>query len=581
MLYDSENKSNKYNQKKSLNDTEDLKIFAKNLVSDKEKQIKIASSLLGKDISGRLRTELSEIRNKYSQFLEDDSLLNPDPMEQADIVDNTTNNINVVPNNEQELNDILFNSIADSFTTVINENNEPVFSVNFTDQDTIVIEYSSEKGGTEEDPFTFQNLQQFMKPIFDIIDKVGFGEEDPESKKQSLVNSLKEPMEMYRDSLETIDNESDSKKGKKNLIYKRSDESMKMASQIYDILKNHGLAGPIADKNYEEIVTPNDGGNNTMTGEQVMEAKNKSFNLKKKSAKLFDTIREKPIQQSDPQYQSVHGDHALPWYEEAYIPEDDYKKNIMDKYYPEQLNADGEYRGGYINDRFVVHHNTEGNSMHVKPGTRQAPDRVESYSTERRMEEMRKKDKRGYKPSEGSKTEQQTNEVLASKDQKIIVSEDFGLYKVVCGSKTTYLDTPQQVEAFKEIKMLLDEEQSSKKKIAQTFNLSQSPASANVGVNTLDREGDANVSPENPLPSLVNAWKSQPGNEDASGEDIMVFIQSKIAEFMSSGMDSKQANLFKNEVLQSLGMPAHNQDLGYEQMDSQTKTEELSGLMGD
>lgn len=588
------NKSKKkYNKKESSQELNYIKTFVRNLINDKEKQIKIASNLLGKDICLSLRDELQSIKNKYSQFIDNDPLIETDITEsslQQNEISSQDNIQNIIPGTEEELNDVLFNSIADSFTTVINEKDEPVFDVSFPDRDTIVVKYSSEKGGIEKDPFVFQNMQQFMKPIFDIIDKVGFGEENPESKKQSLINELKEPIQMYRDSLETLEDEEVEKKGKKVLIYKRSDDSLKIASQIYDLLKNHGLAGPIADRDYKEIAEPEIQQDINTTGEQVVEAKNKSFNLRKHADKVFDTIREKAVQQTDPQYQSVHGKHALPWYEEAYIPEPCYKKNIMDKYYPEHLTEDGEYRGGYINDRFTVHHNTEGNSLHIKPGEKNSPDRVESYSTERRMEEMRKNNKRGYTPSEGSKTEQQTKETLASKKHVISVSEDHGLYKIVCGAKVTYLDTPQQVKAFKEIiqgllnqgykiisnRLSEDELPKDKKKIAQTVNTT--PAIPSEGVTTLDQESNAGVSPENPLLSIVNELRKKNPNAD-----INSLVQAAIADISASQtITADELERFRIETLRALGFNVQRKDYGQmEDVDRTEKGDTLAAWMGE
>ena len=54
---------------------------------------------------------------------------------------------------------------------------------------------------------------------------------------------------------------------------------------------------------------------------------------------------------------------------------------------------------------------------------------------------VRQADERGYEPSEGAETEQQTREVVASDNNGIKVEEDYGLFKVTCGSKIAYLDT--------------------------------------------------------------------------------------------------------------------------------------------
>jgi len=576
---------------------ESLRQFASGLISDKEQEIKIASIVPNSNIPDALRDELIELRAKYAQFLPEEppmeDVLPPLDVPPVSAVPPTEedpfgqeNDGDPIPASEAELNDVLFNAVADSFTTVLNEADEPVFDVRFADPETIVIEYSTEKGGFEKAPFIFQNLEQFMKPILlDIIDKIGFGEDDPEMKKQMLVDELKEPLEMYRDSLETQNTQSGTKEGKNTLIYKRSEQSLSTASQIYDILKRHGLAGPEADMDYSNREAPSD--NTNMIGEPAMEAKKKSFNLKKHADKLYDTVREKAIQETDPQYKSRHGKHALPWYEDAYIPEVDFKEHVMDKYTPEQLDADGEYRGGYINDRFVVHHNTEGNSLHIKPGETSSPDRTESFSTERRLEEMRENDLRGYENSEGSKTEQQTHKVEAS-SKNLIISEEHGVYKVACGSKVTYLDTEVQLEAFKKIvHELLDdgytvisdnsEESEDKKKISQvTDMITETPAIEEVGVAIPNTEAEG-MSGDNPLLSLVTNLREQYPNAS-----IETLIQQGIVQLSASGMNTATIEQFRVETMQSFGMPTETRNYDQIEMDDEdAKRDELAGLMGD
>jgi len=583
-----------YNQKetiKSFNVKIDLQSFAKNLIVDKEKQIKIASIVPNKSISDSLRDELVQLRKKYSQIMQEDDLGDFEDLltnEEQPVEDSFgEEDGDPIPASEAELNDSLFKSIADSFTTVLNEENEQVFDVKFTDPETIVIEYNSEKGGDEKSPFIFQNLDQFMKPILlDIIEKIGFGEEDPEVKKQILIDELKEPIQMYRESLITSDSKSDSKKGKSVLIYKRSKDSLDISSKIYDILKKHGLAGPIADMDYENIAKSDN--NLNMTGEPAMEANKKSFNLRKKAAKLYDTVREKNIQKTDPQYKSRHGKHALPWYEDVYIPEPEYKQHIMDRYYPEQLNSEGEYRGGYINDRFLVHHNTEGNSMHIKPGEKNVADRTESFSTERRLEEMRENDLRQYEKSEGSRTEQQTNKVASLKKAKFEVTKDHNLYRVACGSKITYLDSEEQYKAFtKIVKELLSEEytvlanksnENNKKKISQVTDFKTSPIETEK-VNTQIPQQDSvvdSMSPENPLLSIVNDLRNQ--YPSAKLESI---IKQGILQLSSSGMNTEAIERFRVETMKALGLSAEIKDYGQIPTDGQTRQDELEGLMGE
>lgn len=573
---------NRHRVSKSQEEFEALSLFARNLVTDKENQIKVASRLSPKFVVGSLRDELHSLRDRYAQFLDNPAPEAPPPPELPPLpgmeqpTPEETVSQDPVPDDEKQLDDILFNAVAESFTTVVtpDKKQEPVFSARFSDPNTLVVEYKPEKGGVDKEPFDEQNLDQFYKPIlFDLLKDVGFGDQDPEARKQELRTKLKEAMDYYRNSLTSRRAD---EKGKKVLVLERNSESLKMVSLLFDMLKDNGLAGLVANLNYNHT--------NTM-GEPVMEAKKKSFNLKKAN-KVYDTMREKVVQKTDPQYRSRHGDHALPWYEDAYIPEEDFKQNVMDKYYPEQLNAEGEYRGGYINDRFTVHHNTEGNSMHVKPGTRTAPDRVESYSTERRLEEMRKNDMRGYELSEGSETKQQTPTVEASSDKAIVISEDNGVYKIAHGQKVTYVDTKEQAEAFEEIikdlldqgyKIITDSEETpqDKKKIAQTDNMvMETPENEEVGVMNVQAEDVS--SPENPLLSIVtNLQKQYP---QAPLERL---VQEGIVQLMTSGMNTAAVEQYRVETMRALGMPVETRDYGQIDVDEQEKQTELAEMMGD
>jgi ketosteroid isomerase-like protein len=67
-----------------------------------------------------------------------------------------------------------------------------------------------------------------------------------------------------------------------------------------------------------------------------------------------------------------------------------WRQAVMDKYSREYKDADGNWVGGYINKRFEVHHDTGGHPYQLKPGQRHAPIHEDAWSTEKRLQEMRR-----------------------------------------------------------------------------------------------------------------------------------------------------------------------------------------------
>jgi hypothetical protein len=86
----------------------------------------------------------------------------------------------------------------------------------------------------------------------------------------------------------------------------------------------------------------------------------------------------------------------------VYCAETIWRKHVMDKFSSEWKNDEGEWVGGYINNRFYKFPNagtpdnpdverTQGNRMQLAPGERSRQPRPHEFSTERRLEEQREK----------------------------------------------------------------------------------------------------------------------------------------------------------------------------------------------
>ncbi len=80
-----------------------------------------------------------------------------------------------------------------------------------------------------------------------------------------------------------------------------------------------------------------------------------------------------------------------------------WRQTQMDKFTPEGISADGKPVGGYIENRFVVEHDNGGHPTLLKPGKRTAPIHEDAWSTEKRLQEMRRAEgkDRGYSDTNG------------------------------------------------------------------------------------------------------------------------------------------------------------------------------------
>jgi len=73
----------------------------------------------------------------------------------------------------------------------------------------------------------------------------------------------------------------------------------------------------------------------------------------------------------------------------VYCGEALWRRHVMDKFSREWKDKDGNWVGGYINERFQVYHDDGGNNMQLANGERTKKQRPHQYSTERRLEEAR------------------------------------------------------------------------------------------------------------------------------------------------------------------------------------------------
>jgi hypothetical protein len=80
-----------------------------------------------------------------------------------------------------------------------------------------------------------------------------------------------------------------------------------------------------------------------------------------------------------------------------------WRQAVMDKYSREYKDKDGNWVGGYINKRFEVERDTGGHPYQLKPGQKRAPIHEDAWSTEKRLQEMRRDEasKRGYSATTG------------------------------------------------------------------------------------------------------------------------------------------------------------------------------------
>lgn len=460
--YELSRKSAEKRQIHAFNSKQKKTVFAS--IKKKEKEIDTAKLFYNDSFINTLRDDLEKL-NKIAQGIKNQiTNFNKDIPEKSEE--------NIIPKSGEELERKMFNALIAAYD-VKSEEGEDIFNIEPT---TEIDEKGNEikafkvsvnkkfKGGEYDASMTDNHFAALYGPINDMIDNAR-GSKDTKQLRQDIVNEIKEDVDEYYNILSLR-----SSKDENGVVTIREvPESKEIIDDLFEKLSARNLAGLAPSE--EESNNKNLNIDINTEGEELVASK--KFNLKKHAAKLYDSIREVPKEKINGRYQELHR-KAVPEYEEAYTPEKDFIENVMDKYYREYIGDDGEYEGGYINDRFVVHHNSEGNSNHIKSNERSGPDRIESYSTERRLEEMRNANERGYyKYSDekgGSKTEQQNRKTLASTE----VTKENGLYKVRYGDKITYLDTKAQLDTFKRI--VLDTNNSiTKKKVAIAENIDTEP----------------------------------------------------------------------------------------------------------
>jgi ribosomal protein L37E len=80
-----------------------------------------------------------------------------------------------------------------------------------------------------------------------------------------------------------------------------------------------------------------------------------------------------------------------------------WRQAVMDKFSREYRDANGNWVGGYLNKRFEIHRDDGGHPALLKPGTRHAPIHEDAWSTEKRLQEMRRAESkdRGYSETPG------------------------------------------------------------------------------------------------------------------------------------------------------------------------------------
>jgi len=589
-------------------------------VLQKEREIENAKLFCGSALIDSLRDELESLNKKAQAEMGGlDALLKQEgegatdaPVEEAPIGDEMETapdegKINSpIPKSPEDLENILSDSISDMYLLgpngdgkILLENGEPAFSVNKVydpttgDIQQIRVESNIAKNPEyqeigDKDPSDFWQFEpgNYTKNVMSLISTgpenfAPFDFESGENGEITTIENTKKLRDMADQLVEAYKGAIGEVRAGKNgssLIYVypadigERNKQLDILSRLYDLLEKAGVAGPkaynkdvmreeIDDDNQEEAIQPP--AINAHCKEKKIMA-SKKFNLKKFADKVFDSIREVPLEKTNEHYQELH-QKALPEYDEAYTSEKDFRENVMDKYYREYIGDDGEYHGGYINDRFVVHHNSEGNSNHIKPNERSGPDRTESYSTERRLEEMRANNKRGlyeFSDPETSRrkapaTEKQTKDVLAS----ISVVEEQGLFRVRSGDKVTYLDTESQVQTFSEI--LSDIRSESKKKIKKAESLNpQSVANpfdgliGDINAFLLSDEATAPGAYENLRDKVISVRANAMATMNFTHDDIVAFdneIFTKLATEPTEEQFKQLFSLFPTENNESEG----------------------------
>jgi hypothetical protein len=353
-----------------------------------------------------------------------------------------------IPNDADSLARQFNMFLAEGYNDIYDDNGKAVFEVDIEN----IEEYLKliPRKNSDVDLDIRFDISDFHNKCLEYVDSLIIN--DDYTERQKIKDEILPYITQYYESLtrETITEPDKMREGgvRKSKIVNFNNNSEGIIDQIFKILLDNNIVGYEVEKNIEQLNEPTE----NQIGVSAMASK--KFNLKKHAEKVYDTLRERDIMHTDLQYLTRHP-KTIKQYEEVYIGDYLWQHSVMDKYYPEtQDPKTGEYVGGYINDRFHVHVNTEGNSMRARPdGT--VPDRPESYSTERRLEELRYDKSREYTPSEGEKTEQQ-NKIVASSNFKF--SKEAGLHKVAFDNKVLYIDTDDELEIFKRLAQVNSEE---------------------------------------------------------------------------------------------------------------------------
>lgn len=80
-----------------------------------------------------------------------------------------------------------------------------------------------------------------------------------------------------------------------------------------------------------------------------------------------------------------------------------WRQNVMDKFSREYRDKDGNWVGGYLNKRFKTEYDDGGHPALLPPGQRSAPIHEDAWSTEKRLQELRRSEatSRGYSKTPG------------------------------------------------------------------------------------------------------------------------------------------------------------------------------------
>ena len=442
------------------------------IIKKAEKQVEIAKLFFDNSVVSEVRDKLEGL-NKSSQFMPENFHSAEEYYEEQ--TSNPTDSLEIL---RDHINKALAKGYANA-SIPSGDDDETLFDVEM-DYDNNIITVKS-KNPIGNDKFNEFDNSIYASCLNEVIDSLNVVDDY----RTEVKNSVLQLLDDYRYSFQSNERE----RGLLRLT--PNEDTEPISHKIFEVLKGAEIeSAKSSDKLKNDPMSP--------TGVTTMSSN--KYNLKKQSDKIFDSIREKEIVKTDPQYNSRHKD-AIPEYDKVYVRDDIWKDSVMDKYTPERVNPEtGEYEGGYLEDRFHVHKNTEGNSMRARPDGK-VPDRPENYNLERRLEEMRANDNRGYSPTRGEKAEAQSKNVYAEQSADYNISKDFGVYRISQGSKVLYVNTDEEVETFKRLAKL-GPVVNLKKKIATPIELA-----------------DASAEDIKPVDASPNPYRALYDSEVASGKE--------------------------------------------------------------